>query len=162
MMSCKRIVNASPLVFLARVGLLEVLRVDGFEVIIPQAVIEEVGRHGPDDPTIDAIQNSPWLKVVSASAIPKEVLEWDLGPGESAVLALALTEPGSRTVLDDLEARRCARSLSIPVVGTLGMVTVAKEEGRIPAARPVVERLRSSGMYLSDRVVNYALDRVCE
>jgi len=62
-------------------------------------------------------------------------------------------------VIDDGEARRCARSLSIPVIGTLGLGLLAKRLGRIPLARPVAERLRSSGMYLSDVVINQALER---
>ena len=100
--------------------------------------------------------------VAPAPAIPPEVDVWRLGPGESAVLALALAEPGARAVIDDQAARRCAQRLSIPLLGTLGLVLLAKEEKQIPAARPVVERLRASGMYLSDRVMNLALARVGE
>ncbi|MGC8641465.1 MAG: DUF3368 domain-containing protein [Isosphaeraceae bacterium] len=52
--------------------------------------------------------------------------------------------------------------MSIPVIGTLGLVLLAKRVGRISLARPVVERLRTSGMYLSDVVINQALERVGE
>jgi predicted nucleic acid-binding protein len=62
--------------------------------------------------------------------------------------------------MDDWEGRRCARSLGIPFIETLGLVLLAKQIGRIPAARPVVERLRISGMYLSDRVIKEVLARV--
>jgi predicted nucleic acid-binding protein len=48
------------------------------------------------------------------------------------------------------------------VRGTLGLVLVAKQRGRIPAARPVLESLRASGMYLSDSVLNKALALVGE
>ena len=65
-------------------------------------------------------------------------------------------------MLDDRDARRCARSLTIPVIGTLGLVLLAKEDGRISAARPLIQQLRESGMYLSDLVVNEALARVGE
>ncbi len=40
--------------------------------------------------------------------------------------------------------------------------TQAKEEGLIPSARPVVERLRRSGMYLSDEVIREVLAQVGE
>jgi predicted nucleic acid-binding protein len=73
-----------------------------------------------------------------------------------------LAEEGSQAAIDDWGARRCARSLAIPVIGTLGLVLLAKQEGAIPAARPVVERLRRLGMYLSDEVIREALDRVGE
>ncbi|WP_242055410.1 DUF3368 domain-containing protein [Nostoc flagelliforme] len=65
--------------------------------------------------------------------------------------------PGTEVILDDLVARRCAATLSIPVRGTLGIMITAKQRGVIPAARPVLEQLRLCGMYLSDRVINQAL-----
>ena len=48
------------------------------------------------------------------------------------------------------------------MIGTLGLVLLAKQLGQVPLARPVVEHLRISGMYLSDQVVNEALARVGE
>jgi predicted nucleic acid-binding protein len=50
----------------------------------------------------------------------------------------------------------------VPLRGTVGLVLAAKQAGRIAAARPVLERLRDSGMYLSDAVLNRALSRVGE
>ena len=86
----------------------------------------------------------------------------DLGAGESAVLAWAHAHPGSLAIVDDLAGRRCAAALRIPVRGTLGLVLVAKQRGRIKAARPVLESMRASGMYLSDGVMNRALALVDE
>ena len=43
-----------------------------------------------------------------------------------------------------------------------GVPGSGKHAGNIPAARPVIERLRASGMYLSDPVVDQALARVGE
>jgi predicted nucleic acid-binding protein len=158
----KRIVNASPLVFLAREDLLEMLPQGGFDVVVPEAVFEEIRAHGPADPTVVAISRVSWLATAIATSIPPEVARWNLGPGESAVLALARAESGAIVVIDDQGARRCARSLDIPLIGTLGLVLRARREGRIPAARPVVERLRGSGMYLSDQVINESLALVGE
>ncbi len=49
-----------------------------------------------------------------------------------------------------------------PHQGTLGVVLFAKTQGLISAARPIVERLRQHGMFLSDRVMNHALRQVGE
>jgi predicted nucleic acid-binding protein len=138
------------------------LRTGDHEVIVPEPVIAEIEGHGEDDPTVKAIRELDWLIVAPGPSVPMEIAVWELGPGESAVLALALGEPDVRVVIDDRDARRCARSLAIPIIGTLGLVLLAKEAGRIAAARPIVERLRESGMYLSDRVVNETLGRVGE
>jgi len=48
------------------------------------------------------------------------------------------------------------------VRGTLGLVLVAKQRGEIASARSVLDQLRQSGMYLSDRVLNEALALVGE
>ena len=80
----------------------------------------------------------------------------------SRLLAWALTNPSTEAILDDLAARRCANSLSIPLRGTLGLVLSAKQQGKISAARPILEQLRQSGMYLSDRIFNQALTLVGE
>jgi predicted nucleic acid-binding protein len=138
------------------------LRAGKFDVAVPEAVIEEIQAHGLADPTVQAIVQARWLATAPPILIPPEVAAWDLGPGESAVLAHAMIEPGAVAVIDDRDGRRCARSLLIPVIGTLGLVLSAKREGRIAAARPVVERLRKSGMYLSDQVINEALALVGE
>lgn len=60
-------------------------------------------------------------------------------------------------ILDDLQARRCAESLGIPVAGTLGIVLLARKAGILPAAKPFLEELRTKGMWLSDRVLNAVL-----
>jgi predicted nucleic acid-binding protein len=51
--------------------------------------------------------------------VAAEVAGWDLGSGETQVLALALSRGGPEVVLDDRQARRCARSLGLATTGTL-------------------------------------------
>jgi predicted nucleic acid-binding protein len=87
---------------------------------------------------------------------------WDLGDGEASVLAWGYANAGTVVIVDDLAARRCAATLGIPVRGTLGLILTAKKKGVIPQARPVLENLRQSGMYLSDRILNQALKLVDE
>lgn len=84
------------------------------------------------------------------------------GRGKPAVLELARTYPGSTAVIDDLAGRRCAEALGLPLRGIVGLVLAAKQAGRLTAARQVLERLRDSGMYLSDAVLQRALRRVGE
>jgi predicted nucleic acid-binding protein len=89
------------------------------------------------------------------------ILAWDLGAGESQVIAHCL-EKGRRAVLDDGNARACALSHSIPIIGTLGIVLRAKKQGLIPAARPVIEQVRTAGSFLDDELVEQALAQIGE
>ena len=156
------IVNASPLIFLSKGDHLDLLQTVGDSVIVPKTVADEIRRRGPDDVTARALTETEWLKTVDVPDVPPAIQAWDLGPGESAVLALAFAESEREVIIDDLAGRRCAASLDIPVRGTLGVVLLAKKQGRIENARPVVDQLRQAGMYLSDEVVDDALALVDE
>ncbi len=59
-------------------------------------------------------------------------------------------------------ARRCAASLSIPVIGTLDIVLAAKKNNFIAKARPVIEDITKAGLYLSDKVIDTVLQKVGE
>lgn len=112
--------------------------------------------------TAQAITVADWLVVVDTPPVPELIQPWDLGPGESAVLTWGYVHSNTEVIVDNLAARRCAVALDIPVRGTLGLVLTAKQRGTIPAARPILEQLRSCGMYLSKRVMNQALALVGE
>jgi predicted nucleic acid-binding protein len=103
-----------------------------------------------------------WLQIEPDRSLPVEISGWDLGTGESQALAVALTFPGWEVVLDDLDARRCARSLGIPTTGTLGVVLRAKKTGIIPEAYPLVQELIRKGAYLSPGLIDSALRKVGE
>lgn len=155
-------VNASPLILLTRADLLSLLQVAGERLVVPEPVAREIERHGTEDVTARAIRTTPWLERVEAPKTPSVVEAWDLGEGESSVLAWAHARPGTLAVIDDLAARRCAASFQIPVRGTLGLVLVAKQRGLVPAARPLIGRLREAGLFLSQRVVDDSLALVGE
>ncbi|MFQ5853887.1 MAG: DUF3368 domain-containing protein [Candidatus Binatia bacterium] len=155
-------VDASPLIFLSRAGLIDMLKLEGEEIVVPKTVAEEIRRRGTDDLTVQAIEKTIWLTPIEAPPIPDTIRAWDLGEGETSVLAWGYVNPGTAIIVDDLSARRCAATFGIPVRGTLGLILTGKKRGVIPEARPVLERLRQSGMYLSNRVLNQALALVGE
>lgn len=156
------VINASPLIFLSRGQQMELLHYFASRIFVPEPVAHEIRMKGPQDVTVKALDSTPWLEIVSATATPEVILEWGLGPGESSVLALAHANPGVEAIIDDLNGRKCASFLKIPVRGTLGIVLVAKKRGLIPHARPVIEKLISVGLYLSRPIVDKALKRVGE
>lgn len=93
--------------------------------------------------------------------VPLGVQHWDLGPGESQVIAHGLA--GSRwVVLDDLAARRCAASYGLAVIGSLGVVLRSKQRGLLDEARPWVTKLIEAGMFVDARLLDLALESVGE
>jgi len=84
------VVNASPLILLAKAGRLDLLRALGRDLIVPDAVMEELKAKGSDNPVVQSVTNAPWLRVVSVPSTQQSVAAWRLGAGESAVLTCAL------------------------------------------------------------------------
>ena len=115
---------------------------------------------GPeDDPGRRALE-SGWGDRLSESGIRPEVLGWSLGAGETEVLSFALEKPGWTAVVDDAAARACARSVGVPVIGTLGVVLRAKRQGLVPSATEVLRELRQSGLYFDDSFIRSVLEQV--
>jgi predicted nucleic acid-binding protein len=152
------VVNASPLIALAHAGKLELLEKLPEELVVPEAVVEEI-LAGPDDPARRALA-SGWGPR-RAATVPENVAEWGLGKGESAVLALAL-ELGATAVLDDHNARRCAKALRVSVIGTFGVIVRAKQHGVIAAAQPVIQSVVDAGLYYDDDAIRTLLSSVGE
>lgn len=155
------VANSTPLIHLARIGRLHLLQLAGSRILVPAPVAGEI-RRGPNEPAARALETEDWLEIVPAHPPPPEVLRYDLGLGESAVLTWAIDHPGTDAILDDHAARLCAAQLGIPVLGTLSIVLEAKRQGRVPSARAVLEELRRTGMYLSPHLINQVLTRVGE
>jgi predicted nucleic acid-binding protein len=99
------VVNASPVILLAKVGLLDLLQRLGPPVVIPDAAVLEIRRKGPADPAVQALSQANWLVSVDPGPIPANVAALGLGDGETGVLAHALANPGSGAIVDDQAAR---------------------------------------------------------
>lgn len=80
-----------------------------------------------------------------------------MGSGETAVLSWAYERPEWTVVIDDLGGRRCAEALQVPVTGTIGVVLLAKEQGLIAEAKPILMSLVEVGLRASDELLNQAL-----
>ena len=154
------VVNASPVIVLARAGQIDLLRLLGDRIVIPAAVAAEVMVHS--DEAARTLNTEEWIEQVPPGPVSEVVAAWDLGAGESAVLTWALRHAGTLAVIDDYAARKCASTFGVTVRGTLGLALLAKQRGRVTEARPLVEELRRAGLYLSDAVVRDALALVGE
>lgn len=157
-MSESLVVDSSSPICLARAGYLHLLTDASAEILIPDEVAHEILVGPVTDPARVALERG-WGTRVSAPAVSADLLEWSLGAGETAVLAVTRQVATRVAVLDDAEARKCARALGIGFIGTLALVVQAKLAGRIPAAAEVVKALRTAGLHLDDALIREVLSR---
>jgi len=156
------IVNASPLILLGKAGCLHLLGNLAEMIVIPSAVVDEIGVKKDGRIVIDALRNHAQFHIVENVDVSTELLVWDLGAGETQVIALGMNRQCERVVLDDIRARRCAKAMHQSVIGTLGLVARAKRLGYIEKAEPLIRQLCQTGLYASEDLVNWVLREVNE
>ena len=103
-----------------------------------------------------------WGERIEAEPLPADVDQMRLDSGEAAVLASAFIRPGATVILDDAVARRRAREIELPVVGTLGIVLRAKNIGALDSATAALRAIKEAGLYLDDELIAQALATVGE
>lgn len=144
------VVDTSPLIFLAKLDRLDLLRKGADQVVAPPAVIQEIDEY-PDAASekIEEAKQS-WLSVRTVEDRRLvDILMADLDAGESEVIALALESEAERAVLDDLDARRLAHRVGVAPVGTLGLLLAAKLRGELRNLQAEIDRLRQAGFRVS-------------
>ena len=159
--------NASPITNLAAVGHLDLLHMLYDQIIIASELRDELTLGGSgNNPGADVVTTASWFHVeyvdpLARDQLPRQFSALDLG--EAATLALALARPPQLVLLDDQAARRAAASLSLPYVGIVGLLLVAKARGLIRLVKPILNDLRvHAGFRLADRVYHEALQRAGE
>jgi predicted nucleic acid-binding protein len=145
--------NTSPLLTLAIVGRLSLLREQFGEIWIPSAVLEEL-RIGDDLPGSQSLREAitaGWLRVEEIKDRPfVQVLERELDRGEAEAIALALQAKAEWTLLDEREGRRVAKSLGIKVTGIVGILLRARREGSLPSLQRALEEVREQAGFRID------------
>jgi predicted nucleic acid-binding protein len=140
------VTDSACVIALERIGQLELLPAIFEPLLAPPAVLRELGT---------AV---PWLTIrTPASAHLVAVLEAQLGAGEAGAIALALELGNARVILDDRKARSVARRAGLAVIGTLGVLVVAKRQGLLPHVEPVLAALRQARFHMSPALYREAL-----
>ena len=146
--------NSSPLIALGQIGQLELLHQLFQEILIPPAVAREAAT---------SVEGQEWIHVHSLAApMLPEAMRPGLGEGEREALSLAAEIRANAVIVDDDAARRIGLRLGLPVIGTAGVLLLAKERGFTRSVRPHLVALIEAGFYLSPAVVDLILKRAAE
>jgi predicted nucleic acid-binding protein len=142
--------NTGPLIALAEIGQLGLLQRLFTTTLIPPTVRAEILI----EPTLSALQSAisdEWISVQEpddTGAI--RLLNETLDRGESEAIALAQRTATEWVILDDLAARHVAEAMGLPVIGTLGVLLLAKEAGYVAQVKPLLDKLRERRFYISE------------
>jgi len=150
--------NTTPIINFAEIGRLDVLEGLFGKLVVPPAVVDELLAKRELFPKAAAAVAS--FGVVQ----PKDRLlvrgfQSVAHAGEAECLALAMENPESLLIIDDLQARALASANGLPFTGTLGCLVEAKARGLVNSVAPLIDKLRVSARFwisleLETRVLN--------
>ncbi len=151
--------DASPLLLLAKIGKLRLLKELYSEIIIPSQVREEVLKYSDNASLLIAseIENG-WIKPADVE-ISTEVYELGeklgLHKGERYALSVAMKLNIKEILADDKLARMAARILSLRAIGCLGVVMRAYETDIITRNDAIdsIQKLVKAGLWISPEVL---------
>jgi predicted nucleic acid-binding protein len=155
--------DTSPIINLAAVSQLVLLRGLFGRVIVPQAVFDEIAVAGAGRPGAIEAQTHPWISTSTAPHALVAALALDLDAGEAEAVALALAQSADLLVIDERRGRVIATRLGLRVIGTLGVLIDAKQRGQLTAVKPVMDDLIThAGFWISQALYDRVLSAASE
>lgn len=146
--------NTSPLLNLAIIDHLHLLRQQFGQILIPPVVLTELK---PDTgyPGVEQFEQAlsqGWLHVVELKDEKlAQALMLELDKGEAAAIALALEQDHTQILIDEREGRAKAKALGLKPVGVLGVLLRAKLEGELSSAKVAMHTLKNeAGFFIAD------------
>ena len=136
--------DTSPLSSLDLVGYLSILKDIYTNVVIPQAVANELANLTEEDIRIKAIISLNWIQVKQATNLELVAClrnEYNLDLGEAEAIALALELKADELLIDERLGRREAVRLGLSITGVLGVLLIAKNRGLIAKVQPIIDAL---------------------
>ena len=150
--------NSSPIIHLAKIDQLHLLEGLFGEIIIPEAVYKECIIEGKGRSEVSRILKASWLRMVPVqNQILVKLLNSEIDQGESEAITLALETNASLILLDDADAREKARLYKLQITGIIGVLLRSKKSGNIESLAPILDRLRNTGFWLSDKIITRLL-----
>lgn len=148
--------DATPINIPTRIGCINILPELVGRVVIPTAVAEELSHANTPKAVKDFIASKPaWLEIrVPAHpedpALPRH-------RGEREAIRLALELHADLLLMDELRPRKIAVGLGIRVIGTIGLLESAADQGLVKNLAAVHELIRQSGFHVNESILGASL-----
>ena len=161
----KIVTNSTPLIELSKINQLNLLRKVYGSILIPEEVYIEVVVNGAGKQGAAEVGTAEWIHRQSVTNM-NQVIELQnqksLHLGECATIVLAQELHAEQVILDDNAARQEAIARGLPVIGTVGILLIAKNRLIIPKVKPILDNLRVQGTRISQSLYNQTLAKTDE
>lgn len=154
--------NTSPIINLASIGKLELLKQLYGKITIPSAVFKEITDY--QQPGSTEVKNYDWIIKQDIKNTPLAVaLQNNLDKGESEAITLAVDLNADLLLIDEKAGRLMASELNIKRIGVIGILKYAKISGSIQEIKPLLDDLiHTAGFWVDKALYDAVLKDNCE
>ena len=155
------VINTGPLLaMIASIGDLSFLEQMYKRVLVPFEVCREIEAGGSSGFGVNEFRTAEFIEKSSGPLKIPSFLRNTLDIGEASVIQYALDENIQTVCIDEAMGRRIARLNGLSLTGSIGVLIRAKQEGFAFSMQEAINRMQSHGIYLSQKVIDFALNRV--
>jgi predicted nucleic acid-binding protein len=150
------VADSSALIALSLCHALQFLDVLFEEIKVPQAVFDEVTVEDKKE----SIKLFKYLKdkIESVSIEDYVITDFSIGKGDLEAMALYKRLRADKLLIDDKRSRKLAQLNGMNIIGSLGILLIAKEKGLIEQIKPYIEIIKESDIYISEELIDYVLE----
>jgi predicted nucleic acid-binding protein len=150
------IADSGPIFSLALIDRLELLDFLFDDILIPQAVWDEISAD-ETKPFYDRVCDYFKDKVRPIIGFNELTFLMDYGESESVILYKELK--ADFLLIDDRKARKIAENFGVKCIGTIGILSISKDKGFIDALKPIFEDFLRHKRYYSIDLLNAILSK---
>lgn len=145
--------DSGPIIAYSRIGRMDILRRLFGQVVVLNAVYEELVTRGAGRPGDAEVRRSSWIQRREVKN-PKGVEEFStsLHRGEREAIVLA-NEIGIPLLIDERRGRRTAEDMGVVVIGSLAVLAEGHREGIIEDTSSLVQDILDSGYWINPDVI---------
>ena len=150
------VADASALIALATCNSLDLLEALFGNVLVPEAVYEEVTAQGK--PQSARLRSYLHGKVRAVDMQHFIYLDAFADAGETQAMLLYKEVTADYLLIDDRRGRKVAKINQIKMVGLMGVLLQAKRAGIIPYVAPLIEQITASPIFMSENLIRTVLE----
>jgi|ERR1043166_1484934 predicted nucleic acid-binding protein len=143
--------NTSPLNYLILINQIDLLRQLYGRVLIPPSVLDELrAPETPEAVRMWTLDLPAWVEVSAAPSADAGLSR--LHAGEREAISLALAVNAAAVLMDERHGRQEAETRGLKVIGTLGALTAAHEQGLVDLLA-AIDSLRQTTFHVSPKLL---------
>lgn len=159
------VADTTPLISLIKIKRLSILERLFRQVLVPEAVYNELTTNTSFVEESRQFAECGFIQRVSSIdsryvKLLRETTGLDLG--ESEAIAYADSEGADVLLIDEIKGRRIARSMGLPIMGTIGVLLASFQDGvstAVDVEKDLIN-LKQNNRYISNELFQYALRKI--